>query len=74
VRTAGLLFHVSPLATLKAETADLASGRAPGQRVVLDVAVFKARHGLTRKHAIPLLEWLDRERVTRRIGATRVVL
>jgi hypothetical protein len=29
---------------------------------------------LTRKFAIPLLEWLDRERVTRRIGDLRVVL
>jgi Elongation factor SelB, winged helix len=30
--------------------------------------------GLTRKHVIPLLEYLDRERVTRRVGAERTVL
>ena len=29
---------------------------------------------MTRKFAIPLLEYLDRERVTRRMGETRVVL
>jgi selenocysteine-specific elongation factor len=43
-------------------------------RVTLDVAAFKAQHRLTRKYAIPLLEWLDRERVTRRMGDVRVVL
>jgi selenocysteine-specific elongation factor len=38
------------------------------------VATFKDRYGVTRKFAIPLLEWLDRERVTRRVGDTRIVL
>jgi selenocysteine-specific elongation factor len=40
----------------------------------LDVAGFKEMTGLTRKHVIPLLEYLDRERVTRRVGALRTVL
>jgi selenocysteine-specific elongation factor len=40
----------------------------------LDVAGFKEMTGLTRKHVIPLLEYLDRERVTRRVGAARTVL
>ena len=35
---------------------------------------FKARFGVSRKFAIPLLEWLDRERVTRRVGDARVIL
>ena len=39
-----------------------------------DVAVFKERFGVTRKFAIPLLEYLDRERVTRRVGDSRVIL
>lgn len=39
-----------------------------------DVAAFKAMTGLTRKHAIPLLELLDRERITRKQGEVRVVL
>ena len=40
----------------------------------LDVAGFKALTGLTRKHAIPLLELLDRERIMRKQGDVRVVL
>jgi selenocysteine-specific elongation factor len=40
----------------------------------IDVADFKGMTGLTRKHVIPLLEYLDRERVTRRVGAERTVL
>jgi len=36
-----------------------------------DVAAFKERFGLTRKLAIPILEWLDSERVTRREGDRR---
>ncbi len=39
-----------------------------------DVAQFKERFGLTRKLAIPLLEWLDSNRVTRREGDSRRVL
>jgi selenocysteine-specific elongation factor len=38
------------------------------------VPEFKEWTGVSRKHAIPLLEFLDRERVTRREGDTRVVL
>jgi selenocysteine-specific elongation factor len=44
----------------------------PGSR--LDVAGFKDLTGLSRKYVIPLLEYLDRERVTRRSGNDRVVL
>ena len=40
----------------------------------LDVGGFKELTGLTRKFVIPLLEYLDRERVTRRAGAERFVL
>jgi selenocysteine-specific elongation factor len=39
-----------------------------------DVGRFKAFTGLTRKHAIPLLEHLDQARVTRNNAGTRVVL
>jgi selenocysteine-specific elongation factor len=44
----------------------------PGSR--LDVGGFKELTGLTRKFVIPLLEYLDRQRVTRRAGAERFVL
>ena len=47
-------------------------GTADGDR--LDVAAFKKRYGMSRKYAIPLLEYLDRERVTRRMGDARIVL
>ena len=39
-----------------------------------DVARFKQLTGLSRKYVIPLLEYLDRERVTRREGDRRLVL
>jgi selenocysteine-specific elongation factor len=65
-----LLFHAEALSTLKAEVRALKGGA--GARV--DVAAFKERYGITRKYAIPLLEYLDRERVTRRVGDARVVL
>jgi selenocysteine-specific elongation factor len=39
-----------------------------------EVGEFKQRFGLTRKIAIPLLEWLDSERVTARSGNRRRVL
>ena len=47
---------------------------APAGDVRIDVGTFKERFGITRKFAIPLLEYLDRERVTRRVGDTRVLL
>ena len=40
----------------------------------LSVPDFKELTGLSRKYAIPLLEFLDRERVTRREGENRVIL
>jgi selenocysteine-specific elongation factor len=71
VKVDDLLFHADALATLKADVQALkAAGAAPK----VDVAAFKERYGITRKYAIPLLEYLDRERVTRRMGDVRVVL
>ena len=40
----------------------------------IDVAAFKELAGISRKYAIPLLEYLDRQRVTRREGDRRIVL
>ena len=37
----------------------------------IQLAWFKENFNLSRKHAIPLLEWLDRERVTVRVGNLR---
>jgi selenocysteine-specific elongation factor len=47
---------------------------APLRGKRLDVAGFKTLTGLTRKYAIPLLEYLDRERITRKQGDERVIL
>lgn len=71
VRLGDLLFHESALSRLKA---DIATLRQQGTVSTLDVAVFKDRYQMTRKHAIPLLEFLDRAHVTRRVGNTRQIL
>jgi selenocysteine-specific elongation factor len=68
VRLAGLWFDAGALAALKISVASLGAG------AVMDVAAAKARFGVSRKFAIPLLEYLDRERVTRRVGDKRLVL
>lgn len=62
-----LIFHASALAELRALVA-----AHKGEK--FDVARFKQWTGLSRKYAIPLLEYLDRERLTRREGDQRVVL
>jgi selenocysteine-specific elongation factor len=68
-----IVFHAEALQQLKAEVAALKDG-APGGRATVDVAAFKNRYGVSRKFAIPLLEYLDRERITRRTGDVRLVL
>lgn len=40
----------------------------------MDVGRFKDLVGISRKYAIPLLEYLDRERVTKRVGNDRIIL
>ncbi len=72
VRIGGLLFHAEALDGLKQEVRRLKE--KGGAEARLDVAAFKERFGVSRKFAIPLLEYLDRERVTRRVGDVRVVL
>ena len=62
------------LAALKTSIHALRDGQAAGTPATIDVAAFKERFGLSRKFAIPLLEWLDRERVTRRMGDRRVLI
>jgi selenocysteine-specific elongation factor len=65
-----LIFHRQALAQLKEQLAGYK--KAKGERI--SVPVFKGLTGITRKYAIPLLEYLDRERVTRRAGDERVIL
>ena len=71
VRAGDLLFHESALKQLKS---DVQSLKQSGTADTIDVGSFKDRYNITRKYAIPLLEYLDRERVTRRVGDLRKIL
>jgi selenocysteine-specific elongation factor len=73
VRVDTLVFHEAALRQLREDVASLKQASA-GSAVTIDVAAFKDRYGMTRKYAIPLLEYLDRERVTRRVGDSRIVI
>jgi selenocysteine-specific elongation factor len=65
-----LVFHRAAVVRLRETLAKYRKER--GQR--LPIPVFKELTGITRKYAIPLLEYLDREQVTRRVGDERVIL
>jgi selenocysteine-specific elongation factor len=65
-----LVFHRAAVARLRETLAKYRKER--GER--LPIPVFKELTGITRKYAIPLLEYLDREHVTRRVGDERVIL
>ena len=64
-----LVFHRSALEELRRL---VAAQKARSSK--MDVATFKELTGVSRKYAIPLLEYLDRERVTRRVGDAREIL
>jgi len=64
-----LVFHRDVLQELRRQVATYKTKSSK-----IDVAQFKELTGVTRKYAIPLLEYLDRERVTRRVGDERVIL
>ncbi|HYL63545.1 MAG TPA: selenocysteine-specific translation elongation factor [Candidatus Methylomirabilis sp.] len=68
--TQELIFHRDALASLRGQLS--AYKKTTGERIT--VPAFKDLAGITRKYAIPLLEYLDRERVTRRAGDERVIL
>jgi selenocysteine-specific elongation factor len=65
-----LIFHRQALAQLKEKLSNYKKSK--GDRIT--VPIFKELTGITRKYAIPLLEYLDRERLTRRVGEERVIL
>ncbi len=67
--TEDLIAHRRALERLQAL---LAKYKAQSPR--LSVSAFKELTGLSRKHAIPWLEYLDRTRITRREGDERVIL
>ncbi|MGC2271837.1 MAG: selenocysteine-specific translation elongation factor, partial [Candidatus Sulfotelmatobacter sp.] len=64
-----LVFHRSALEQLRRQ---ITAYKVKSAKI--GVAEFKELTGVTRKYAIPLLEYLDRERVTRRVGDAREIL
>jgi selenocysteine-specific elongation factor len=64
-----LVFHRDTLAELRGR---IAAEKSKSPK--LDVTRFKNLTGVSRKYAIPLLEYLDREHVTRRVGDARLIL
>lgn len=66
-------YYYSPeyISKLENELKVLVSDRADRS---FDVAEFKSAAGVSRKHAIPLLEYLDTNGVTRRLGDRRIML
>jgi selenocysteine-specific elongation factor len=62
-----LVFHTSAIEALRGILATRAGTK-------FSVPDFKVWTGISRKYAIPLLEFLDREHVTRREGDARIVL
>jgi selenocysteine-specific elongation factor len=67
--SADLVFHHSALEHLRKLISNYKKTSAR-----IDVAQFKDMTGVSRKYAIPLLEYLDRERVTKRVGDSREIL
>jgi selenocysteine-specific elongation factor len=64
-----LVFHQSALQGLREL---IAAQKAKTPKI--DVPAFKDLIGVTRKYAIPLLEYLDQQRITRRVGDERFIL
>lgn len=64
-----LVFHHKALEWLRQQ---IAAQKTKSPKI--DVGGFKELTGVSRKYAIPLLEYLDRERITKRVGDARQIL
>ncbi|HEX2271443.1 MAG TPA: selenocysteine-specific translation elongation factor [Pyrinomonadaceae bacterium] len=67
-----MFMHADVVEDLKRKLRAYATQHEP-QRLI-DVPAFKQLAGVSRKYAIPLLEYFDREQVTRRAGDKRIIL
>ena len=67
-----MLFHGDVIRDLKTQLQKYAAAHEPER--LIDVGQFKELAGISRKFAIPLLEYFDRERVTVRAGDKRKIL
>jgi selenocysteine-specific elongation factor len=73
VRVQGDMFmHPRVIETLKTKLQTYAAQHEPDR--LIDVPTFKTLAGVSRKYAIPLLEFFDREHLTRRAGDKRLIL
>ena len=73
VRIQGEMFmHAQVVQNLRTKLHAYASQHEPER--LIDVPAFKDLAGVSRKYAIPLLEYFDREQITRRAGDKRVIL
>ena len=73
VRVQGeMFFHSGAVERLKNQLRQYAAEHEPER--LIDVAKFKDLAGVTRKYAIPLLEYFDSERITRRAGDKRIII
>ena len=73
VRVQGEMFmHAQALDDLKTRLINYAAQHEPDR--LIDVAAFKDLAGVSRKYAIPLLEYFDRAQITRRAGDKRLIL
>jgi selenocysteine-specific elongation factor len=69
--TEDFYFSQEAIAKLVEKLNDFASKNADR---LIDVPAFKDLAGISRKYAIPLLEYFDREKITRRAGDKRLIL
>jgi selenocysteine-specific elongation factor len=67
-----LFFHREAIEHLTEALRAYAASHGPER--LLDIAAFKDLSGVSRKYAIPLLEYFDRSRITRRAGDQRIIL
>ena len=69
---AEMFIHLRALDRLKELLRTYAAKHEPER--LIDVGTFKDLAGVSRKYAIPLLEYLDREHLTRRSGDKRIIV
>lgn len=72
IRT-GQLIQITPEIVFLPEQVDQMTEVLRGLPVDFTVAGFRDASGLSRKYAVPFLEWTDKERLTVRRGDTRHV-
>jgi selenocysteine-specific elongation factor len=64
--------HANVITDLKAKLQTYGAQHEPDR--LIDVPTFKDLAGVSRKYAIPLLEYFDRDQTTRRAGDKRLIL